>query len=81
MRSFMLQGLEREEWKLKNHRAGRPQARVYILIGLTWIAFLSKVINSKAEVLLRISVRSRCASQFRPLGCNFIVTWAADGEK
>lgn len=30
----MLQALEREEWKLKNRKVGRPQARVYILIGL-----------------------------------------------
>lgn len=59
IRSFMLQALERREWKLKNRSVGRPQVRVYILIGLTWIAFLSKVINSKTEMLLRISIRSR----------------------
>lgn len=35
VRSSVLQALEREEWVVKNHGVGGPQARVCILIGLT----------------------------------------------
>lgn len=72
--SFMLQALEREEWELKNRTVGGHQARAYILIELTWIAFF-KVINKKAEMLPKISVSLRHASQFRLLAVTPLLPW------